>query len=81
MQSAALLAVSGKSRQDFGYIEHEARSLDFSIVKDLLVKGDHHGSVLYVVRNAMRADSYTQLLNAFDQQLAIRGVHVKMMGL
>lgn len=73
MQSAALLAVSGKSRQDFGYIEHEARSLDFSIVKDLLFKGDHHGSVLYVVRNAMRADSYTQLLNAFDQQLAIRG--------
>lgn len=73
MQSTALLGVSGKSRLGFGYIEHDAQNIDFSIVKDLVFKGDHHGSVLYVVRDAVRVESCRQLLHAFDRQLSVRG--------
>ncbi|WP_147194067.1 L-isoleucine 3(1)-dioxygenase [Pantoea sp. CCBC3-3-1] len=44
-------AVTGSSKNNFGYIESTDGNINFSIVKNIILNGHHHGNVLYVIRN------------------------------
>jgi hypothetical protein len=73
MRPDASNKTSGKKRADFGYLEHDASSIDYSVIHDIVFRGDHLGKVLYVVRGAINAEASNALLEAFDSQLLQQG--------
>jgi hypothetical protein len=68
--------VSGKKiTNGFGYIESQDGSVDFSIIHDLIMKGEHDGKVIYVIRNCVSRE-WTQILaKNFNKVIEQRGTH------
>ena len=68
--------ISGKQiDHGFGLIESLDGALDFSIIQDLISKGEHKGKVLYVIRNFIDKKIVEQLANNFYSLIEENGSH------
>lgn len=82
MRSAVNLAyqpissLSGKTiKNGFGYIESCDQTIDYTIIHDLIMKGEHKGKVIYVIRNYI-PHQWTQILtDNFNTIIEQRGSH------
>jgi len=68
--------ISGnKIKNGFGYIEASKDEIDFSIIYDLITKGDHNGKVLYVIRDCVPEEWTKTLTNNFNNIVNEEGSH------
>lgn len=68
--------LTGKTiKNGFGLIESNNGKIDFSIIYDLITKGDHHGKIAYVIRDYVPKQWTNMLVNNFDLVLEKRGSH------
>lgn len=66
--------VSGKKiKNTFGYLESINGEIDFSIIYDLIVKGEHDGKVVYVIRNCIQKKLVEILSRNFNKVVERRG--------
>jgi len=64
-------ALSGeKLKGTFSYVEDSIINIRAEIISDIVLKGHHNGSILYIIRNAFTSDIAEKLINAFDKELA-----------
>lgn len=59
----------------FDYIESLNGDVDFSIIDDLIMKGEHEGNVLYVIRDCTSRDHTRILTENFNKVIQQRGSH------
>lgn len=71
-----IYAMEGKKIVNgFGFVESKNGEIDFSIIHDLIMKGEHNGNVLYVIRNYI-SSKWTQLITEnFNKVINERGSH------
>lgn len=65
--------LTGMSKSGFGYLESQSREIDFSIVRDIILHGHHHGNVLYIVRNYASANVCRRVAENFNVEVAKNG--------
>jgi hypothetical protein len=57
----------------FGFLECLDGKPDFSIIRNLIMNGDHEGNVLYVIRNFVDSDACKHASDSFDQEVSQSG--------
>ncbi|KTR47628.1 hypothetical protein NS303_15180 [Pantoea ananatis] len=61
--------LTGSKKTNFGYLESTDGVINFSIVKNIILNGHHHGNVLYVIRNYASKSVCEKLAKNFDYRV------------